>query len=297
MRFYVIIVSFLCCQAIFQIGSAQEITVKVISKTIEKEFNLDANESVEIAGEKAKISIQGWDQNKVKVLMKQISKAPSKSVAEKELDYQRYIFEKHKGVVHIKNYFAIPVGVKELESIQKVEYEIWLPRKIKLSLQNNYGNSTLKALSGNISISTKYGNINLDQYNGSAVIKSYFGDLKVNDFRGSLYTESNHTMITLSKVSGDVELHSVLGDVVMSYSPKLSRCKIVASKADVTLNRLDWNLAYINLSSQFGDLLLPIEEEKKLVRHGKSKLEFKKGRKDQASHVDIRTSFGKIIIP
>ncbi|MGB0525683.1 MAG: DUF4097 family beta strand repeat-containing protein [Flammeovirgaceae bacterium] len=276
---------------------AQRITVQVISKTIEKQFDWSAREEVKVEGEKAKVTVYGWDKSSVKVTLKQISKAPTKEIATKELAYQRYILEKRKGVIHIKNYFAIPKGTHQVEGIQKVEYEIWLPKKSKLTLKNNYGNTSLKNLAGDLHLNTKYGNIILDQYSGNASVKSYFGDLTVNDFAGSLYTDSNHTMTTLSNVAGDVELNSVLGDVIISYSTRITRCKVMANKADVTLNRLDWNQAFIQLSSTYGDLLLPPEQEKNLKKSSSSKMEFKKGDKSQVSHIEIHTSFGKIIIP
>lgn len=275
---------------------AQQITVKVIAKTIEKQFEWETSDQVKVEGEKAKINIRGWDESTVKVVLKQISKAPEKAVAERELAYQRYILEKRKGVIYIKNYFAVPKNVKNIESIQKSEFEIWVPRKIKLQVTNNYGNTTLQMMAGDVNLNTKYGNVQLSNYSGNASVKSYFGDLTVNNFAGSLFVNSNHTMVVLSKVAGDIELNSVLGDIILTYSSKITRCKIRASKADVTINRIVWQNIYIKLYSHYGDILLPSSQDQQLTKLSDSKLSFKKGEKNQASHIDIETSFGKIIV-
>ena len=280
-----------------QQAHAQEITVKVISKTVEKTFTWKPTDKVKIEGEKAKLSIKGWEGNEVKVIMKQISKARTQQVAEKELAYQRYIFDYKKGTIYIKNYFAIPKGTQQMESIQKVEFQIWIPRKTELEVYNNYGNTHLERLSGSLRLNTKYGNIDLNNYSGSANVKSYFGDLTVTDFAGSLHTDSNHTLTILSKMAGDVEIQSILGDVIVTYSEKMNRCKVLASKADVTINHINWKTAFVQLATTHGDLLLPNAQEHYLTNKGDNKIEFKRGDRRQPIHIDIQTSFGKIIIP
>ena len=277
------------------ICEAQTIKLQVVTRTIEKQFEWQKGEPVILEGEKANISIQNWSGSSVKVILKQIAKAPSRAVAEKELNYQKYILETRRTGIRIKNYFVIPKQVKATESILKSEYEVWLPKNCPISINNSYGNITMKSASGMFNINNKYGNIVLEQVSGNLNIESYFGDLAVKGFDGKMWANCNHTLINLIKASGELRLKTTLGDVLIGKASQYKKLEIEASKADVTLEQTNWPNADIQLETKYGDIIVPLSKEKYFTDLTESKKALVRQDKSAVSKIRISATFGKII--
>ncbi|MFT5617952.1 MAG: hypothetical protein ACI85I_001178 [Arenicella sp.] len=293
----IIISSWFCLIWVISIIGLQAQTVKlqVVTKTIEKEFLWEDGEIVIIEGEKANFKVQNWSGSTVKVILKQIAKSPNRAIAEKELVYQKFILEKRKTGIRIKNYFVIPKNVSKTESILKSEYEIWLPKECPMELINSYGNISLESITGKLSVDNKYGNIIVNKLQADLSIKSYFGDLTMREFTGTLSGVCNHTLINLEKVSGKISLKTTLGDVFINDVSSLAKLEIDASKADVTLQNIDWKNADIKLYSKYGDTIVPNSQEKYFTKYSEVERKFEKPNKSAKQRIEINTSFGKIV--
>ncbi len=158
--------------------------VQVVTKTVEKQFDYQPGETLRLEGEKAAITVTGWQGKKVKVILKLIAKAPAQETARRELDFQRYILEKRKEVIHLKNYFVLPKGQKALHAILLAEYEVWVPYQATIAITNTYGNVQVTKKGGRTHIDLKYGNTTLAEVEGVGHYNSYFGDFTAKNISG-----------------------------------------------------------------------------------------------------------------
>ncbi|MDN5201464.1 DUF4097 family beta strand repeat-containing protein [Fulvivirgaceae bacterium BMA10] len=269
--------------------------LQVLTKKIEKTIPIDGQEVLRVEGDKSSIFIDTWAKNEVQVVLKLISKAPDKGIAEKELTFQRYIMEKRKGVIHLKNYLVVPHGTEKLGSIQISEYHIMVPKGCKLEIINQYGDVKVSNVFGVVDIDVKYGKIDLKNINAAVSLKSYFGDLIARNFDGQLSGTTNHTKINLDDVSGEVQLSATLGDVFIGSIGDLRSFKIEASKADITLENPDFERFNFNLDLQYGEILVPSiykEHFKKLKNDSRT---FVYNGPSNAATISLSTSFGNIV--
>ena len=277
------------------IGTMGQTRLQVITKTIEKSFTASSSTNVKIEGEKSTIKINTWNKNEVKVVLKLISKSPGKEKAEKELAYQRYILEKRKETIYMKNYLAMPKSVSKLSSIQVASYEVTIPRGCKIALSNQYGDVDISDLFGVITLEVKYGKIKLENLNAAIQIQSYFGDLIVRNIDGQMDIIANHTKINLDDIAGDIKLRSTLGDVFVGNIDDIKSLEIVASKADITLDNPDYQQFKFSLESKFGDILVPVKYEKYFKVSSRDNKSFIYAPLTNGNPISLRTSFGNII--
>ena len=277
------------------IATMGQTTLQVITKTIEKSFTVSSSTNLKIEGEKSTIKINTWSKNEVNVVLKLISKSPERETAEKELAYQRYILEKKKETIYMKNYLAMPKSVPKLSSIQVASYEVTIPRRCKIALFNQYGDVDISNLFGVLTLEVKYGKIKLENLNAAVQVQSYFGDLIVRNVDGQVDIIANHTKINLDAIAGDVKLRSTLGDVFVGNIDDIKSLEIVASKADITLENPDYQQFKFSLRSEFGDVLVPMKYEKYFKVKNRGNKSFIYQPLEKESSISLRTSFGNII--
>ncbi|MDO1449494.1 DUF4097 family beta strand repeat-containing protein [Rhodocytophaga aerolata] len=269
--------------------------VQVITKTVEKNFSCKEGESIQLEGEKAGIKVMGWEGKEVKVKLKLISKALTRQVAQQELDYQRYILEKRRGVIHLKNYFALPNGKAQLNAILLAEYEVWVPTGASLQITNSYGNVHVANTSGNTSIDSRYGNISLENMNGRGDYKSHFGDFTATTIAGQITCSFTHTKTSIQGITGSASFKNTLGDIYISGLTGISSLTVDAAKSDIHLSMNQLNHYQYQLESQFGEVTLPGHIKSSTVNHSAQLARWQYGAKGLPL-IKVHTSFGKIIL-
>ena len=269
--------------------------LQVITKTIEKSFTASPFSNLKIEGEKSTINVNTWNKNEVKVVLKLISKSPDKDIAERELAFQRYILEKRKETIYMKNYLATPKSVEKLSSIQVSIYDITIPKGCKIEIINQYGDVQVADLFGILTMEVKYGKIKLENLNAAIKIQSYFGDLLARNIDGQMEVIANHTRISLDEIAGDIKLNSTLGDVFVGDMGEVKSLEISASKADITLGNPDYRQFKFSLQSKYGDIMVPAQYEKYFKVNSRDNKSFIYQPLEKRSAVSLKTSFGNII--
>ncbi|QHT70270.1 DUF4097 domain-containing protein [Rhodocytophaga rosea] len=269
--------------------------VQVVTKTVEQQFVYKAGEKIEIEGEKANIQVKGWNQKEVKVILKLISKAPSQETARQELDYQRYILEKKKETLHIKNYFVLPKGKKDIQALLLAEYEIWLPQEATVSIANLYGSIQMESLQGKLTFSSRYGNILLSAIQGKVHIKSYFGDFTAKNISGHIQGSLDHTKTSMDGISGDITLTNNLGDIILSSLNGVKSLRIDAAKSDISLMVKETRQYQYRFTSEFGEITIPDHINTSLVQHTSSMASWQSAQAGLPL-VQVKTTFGTITL-
>ncbi|WP_185154326.1 DUF4097 family beta strand repeat-containing protein [Fulvivirga sp. M361] len=284
--------TFILFLSAFTVGSAQ-IQVKVITKTIERSFDYQAGDALLIRGEKSSIAVNTWEKNAVKVTLKLIAKAVLSEVARKELEYQKYTMNKRKNIINLANQLEFPNNVKELQAILLVEYEIWVPASIQLTINNEYGNIDISGIYGKHIVTNKFGNITLNHVGGTGKIESYFGDFTSKNFSGNHTLDFNKTKTTIDHLSGILSINSRLGDITISNVQRQAALNIEADKSDINLEVLaNWDEFQIKLKSNFGKIKVPHHLTGKMDQ--KNNVSSWRYLGNGKSRINAETSFGVI---
>ena len=163
------------------------------TKTIKKEFPLNANGTVNLLNKYGKIDVKTWGQNRAKVEVTIVVKAGSESQAQTVFDRIRIDFSnddsfvKAETIIESNKSSWFSWGSNDRTEFQ-INYQVYMPTTAALDLSNKYGDATVAPLSSKVNMDIKYGSfrlegvgsgltVNLDYGNGT-VVKS--GDATVN---------------------------------------------------------------------------------------------------------------------
>ena len=284
-------IAFSLCLATMASGQVQ---VDVITKTIEQTYDYYPGDAILIKGEKATITVNSWTDNEVKVNLKLVAKARDTETAERELEFQRYIMEKKKGVISLANYYAIPSGSK-LNSILIAEYELFVPVNARITMDNNYGNISMQGTTGRYVINNKFGKIVLDDVGGIGDVECYFGDFIATELSGQTTVRLNKSKTLIIGISGTLDLETNLGDVTISDPESIRSLEVKAAKSDVNFELSnDWVNYGFDLQSEFGKVMF--SSEYKLIAKEKANVSYYKLKKPGQPEIKCSTNFGSISV-
>ncbi len=270
-------------------------TLQVLTKTVEKQFDDVGTTLINIEGYKSTVNVETWSKNEVKVVLKLISKSPDKAMAKSELSYQRYILEKRRGTIYLKNYLALPSGVTKLNSIQISSYQITVPKGCKLQIKNEYGDVNLKQLYGTLKVDAKYGKVQMDGINAAIDVSTYFGDLQLNNVDGIIKLTANHTNVAMEDIGGQIKLQLTLGDLFVGRINNRTDLSVTASKSDITIENPDYELFNFEMDTSYGDILVPDGLRKYFRSDTQKRKSFIYESTKNGSPIKLKTTFGNIV--
>lgn len=138
------------------------------SKTLQKEYNVNENTSLEIVNKYGEIHIEDWDKQLIRIDVKITVEHNKKAEADELLKMINVTFsdigDAIKAVTEIEDGFGNSRGWFGNHEGKKfrIDYQINIPKSISLKLSNKYGNIFLSNLSGMLEIDLKYGNLNIN---------------------------------------------------------------------------------------------------------------------------------------
>jgi len=267
--------------------------VEVITKTVEKNFSYKRGYTLKIEGKSADIEVVEWESAEVKVIMKLISKGLTKEEATRELQYQKYVIDDIGKTHVIRNYLLLPKTLDELSTIQETAITLYVPGDITIEVQNAFGKTTLKQVSGNMKIENEYGEIYFQGTNGRHNVNSHFGDLKLQGVEGKLNFDLSHTETTIHGFGGEGRIKSNLGNVTVKDLRKISSLEVVGEKSDVSFETSNIDRFKWVIRSKYGEITAPERMTGGIRSIKNTKLEYGSASKPA---VTISTDFGAIEI-
>ena len=162
---YLIILGMLCSVSLFARSEKEFI------RSIEKEFDLLSDGSVEISNRYGNVDIETWTENKVKIVV-------TIKVDTKNEDRAEDLFDKID--INFSNTSASVKAVTEIETIKSKWFKLWdddkdlqinyavqMPASAELTLANKYGDIYVAELGGRADVTLKYGNLRMDGAGGN----------------------------------------------------------------------------------------------------------------------------------
>nr|MCU0347380.1 hypothetical protein [Saprospiraceae bacterium] len=167
--------------------------VQDFTKTIKKEFPLNANGTVNLVNKYGKIDVKTWEKNRAKVEVTIVVKAASESQAQSVFNRIRIEFANDDSFVKAETLIESSKGSWfDWGGSDKTEFQInylvFMPASASLDLSNKYGDALVAPLSGKTKVDVKYGNFRLEgasaglnvtlDYGNGTIVKS--GDATIN---------------------------------------------------------------------------------------------------------------------
>lgn len=291
---------FLCFSfwSILHLGFAQNGTMQVVTKRIDKTFSYRDGYSLNIEGERAEVRVETWSKPEIKVQIVFTAKHSKKEQAEKDLEKMRYITNKEKNKIYLRNYLEVPEGSPEPQSQLVANYVIMMPEECPIYIKNNYGLIDAKDLMSSLKLNTRFSRIGLENIIGDIDINTSFGDLFADNLDGNIKVVSRRSDITLKHMRGRYDINAQYGILNFFATEQLRDFNLKADKSNVFIHTLQPGAFSYNLSVQNGRVDYPNELKFKLLDMkdtGIKKITFKPN-KEYYPNVTISITFGDLFI-
>lgn len=284
--------------SILQWVVAQNNTVQVVTKRIDKSFSYREGYDVNIDGERAEVRVETWKKPEIKVQIEFIAKHNNRDQAEKDLEKMSYLAQRVKNKIYLRNYLNTPEGSPEPESTLKATYVIMLPEECPIYIKNNYGLIDAKNLMSNLRLNTRFSRIGLENIVGNIDINTTFGDLFADQLDGNIKVASRRSDLTLKHMRGRYDIDAQYGILNFFATEGLLDFNLNADKSTVFFHNLNTSAFSYNLSVQNGRVDYPNELKFKLLDvkdTGIKKITFKPN-KEYYPNVTISITFGDLYI-
>ncbi len=273
-------------------------TQQVVTKRIDKTFSYREGYSLNIEGERAEVRVETWSKPEIKVQIELSAKHSKKEQAEKDLEKMRYVTNKEKNKIYLRNYLDVPEGSPETQSQMKAIYIITMPEECDIYIKNSYGLIDAKALRSSVKLNTRFSRIGLDDIMGDIDINTSFGDLFADNLDGNIKVISRRSDLTFKHMRGRYDIDAQYGILNFFATEQLRDFNLRADKSNVFIHTLQPGAFSYNLSVQNGRVDYPNELKFKLLEMkdtGIKKITFKPN-KEYYPNVTISITFGDLFI-
>ncbi len=220
-------------------------TVHVVTKTVEKDFSYHEGYEVNIEGEKADISVTTWAKNEVSVLIEITAKHSDVKIAEADLDNIRYLAERVKNKIYVRNYRA-DKGYQSAANLE-IRYTIVVPEECPVYVKNYFGIANISNLTNRLRVYGEYSQIDMNNIEGLLDIRTRFGDIIGEKIGGNVTINARRSDVTLRDITGSYTINAQYGTLRLHPIAGLTVLNVNAEKSEVFL--------YENGLDKFGYLL------------------------------------------
>ncbi len=190
---------------------ASLISVNALSAEISEVVESSSTETIKIKSAKGSISVQGWDENKIKIS------------GDVDGNYQL----NQSGELTV-----FEASAKNAEHSLK----FLVPNNAELAIDSSDANILLKNVRGGVTANSVNGNVDASKLRKHVEIKSLNGDISLNNTSGYVVLETVNGNISVLGVSGDAVLSSVSGNVDINSNIAALQATNVSGSTSANIN-------------------------------------------------------------
>lgn len=241
-----------------------------------KSYVVEPNSKIEIINKYGEVIIQTWDHDSVKFDVLVRAEGRNSSSVRKSMDRVDVRFRKVGSIISAVTQVSSGGGLlgnlmNEVEGVvgpnQKlqVNYEIWLPENVDLSIENKFGDIYLSDLTGNVDINLSHGDLKGNLVSKSLSLKHSFGKASFEQvtngsmtLRGSDIKIAEAIKLNVESGSSEIEIGKV--DQIQFNSRndkiKLDEVEQIICEGSFTDFTSDYISGTAKLDFSYGDIYL-----------------------------------------
>jgi hypothetical protein len=116
-----------------------------------------------------------------------------------------------------------------------VDYQVYLPEKVTLIINNEYGSCLINDLNAFINLNNKYGDIELNAVKGHIRVFADLCDIQMNDFSGNFELFASNSNLNMKNINGSVIVNNKVGTMTFEPGEELDYLKVTSSYSEIDL--------------------------------------------------------------
>ena len=222
-------------------------------KTIKKEFNVEANALLKVKNSYGNITLTSWEENRVEIEVHIKTNGNNEEKVQKRLDEIDVIFEANSDMVSAKTDFNKGKDgwnwkwSKNNNVNMQVNYNIKLPVKNSVNLNNDYGNIILDRVDGHAKINCDYGRLEIGELRGrNNELNFDYTNKSLIEYMNSGKINADYSSFTLDR-TGDLILHADYTNATIGEMENLEYSSDYGQLEVAEANNVKGNGDYINV--------------------------------------------------
>ncbi|NCD70282.1 DUF4097 domain-containing protein [Mucilaginibacter agri] len=225
------------------------------TKSYSKSYSADGNDRLQLDNTFGKIIVNTWNKNEVKVDIQIKADADQEDEAQKLIDKVTIADSKDGSLISFKtnydrdgnnnwgNWFGS--GKSHVRKIE-INYTVYMPAKMPLTVSNKYGSTQLPDLSGKLIINSSYGSLTAKNLSNSTnEIKVRYGSATIDNLSGSIIDvaygnlnlgESDNLNADVSYGSAKIGKLTTSGNINARYSGTVQVTDVAKSVKNLSVN-------------------------------------------------------------
>lgn len=233
-RFVAAFLSIVLLSSFVSAANTQPTNNKDFTKTIKKDFAVNADGKVRVANRYGKVAVDTWDKKRVKIEVKITVRADSEARAQEGFERIQIQFSDSPSYVSAetvigesqKSFWDSWTSSWGGKIDFTIDYQVFMPASCDLDLANKYGDSHIASMEGDVSLEVKYGNFELEEVLGDLEVNLGYGNGTVTRAR-NISAEGKYCNLKV-RHADDVAITS-----------KYSKIKIEEARAVRTISKYD----------------------------------------------------------
>lgn len=256
-------------------------------KTIKKEFSVNSDAELNVENKYGGIHCNIWDKNIVSIEVYIKVEASSEKKAQRVFEQIDIEINGSSSEVRAETNFSDGWSNESGELDISINYKIFMPKTLKVTLDNNFGDVFIEETSGNTEISVGYGSFIAKKLLGDENILDISFSSAVIDLMKNTDIEIKHSSLNLTEVS-ELSLESKHSGLVID---KADYAEIESQYDDITIGEI----SSLDIECKFSELKIS-KLTKSLIldnEYGGAKIKYIKPGFEE---VIINSSFGGVVM-
>ncbi|WP_298535381.1 hypothetical protein [uncultured Algibacter sp.] len=248
---------------------------ETLTKTIEKTFKMTNGGELHIDNKHGNVSLKGWDENKVKMILNVEVSHKKKENAKELLD--RIVPEtktandfvsitsaiSKKSTSTFSNYFKKVNPFEFDKNNVDIQYTIYLPTNCEIDVTNKFGDVLIDSWTGKLNANVEHGDLWINNSVTNAKVNMKFGKLRgkgitygvINLKNGDIEIEKSENLL-LNTSGTNIELNTIKDLELMSSKDEISISHIKNIKGELKYSniRIDSIASKIDLNMHLAEL-------------------------------------------
>jgi hypothetical protein len=278
-------------------------------KTINKSYNVTADDKLQIENSFGDVMISTWDKNEITVDITIGVNAPSEARAQSimdQIDVKDYheghtiSFKTNVGEIHNGNNGNGRNKTGE-ERTFYIDYVVHMPSANRLRLENSFGKTSVPDFQGEVTLTSKFGSLNTGKLANVDAINVEFGRAAITEISNGKVAFKFNKESRIGKVNGNVKISSEFShNVQFNVGDNIKELSVFESYSGVRLIVTKSLSAEFDIHTSFGsfhnDSDFSIKEQKEDQNdygpHFDKDYNGKAG--DGRARIKIKSSFGSV---
>lgn len=278
--------------------AAQGQDLHVITKKLEKRFAYQSGYEVNIEGEKADVSIMTWDRDEILFEVQFVARHPDKAVAEADVEKMKYVADRVRNKIYVRNYLSIAEGEAPPASNMQAKYQVKVPKDCPVYLKNYFGAAQVANLEKRFRYQGEFSPLGLENVSGEIDMDSRFGDIQGRQLDGQIQISTRRSDLVLEEIQGRYNIQAEYGEIrILSASSGLLDLNIQAEKSNVYLfDRKLLENAYA-LTAAHGRIIFPSDLRMEFLKNTEALKQVSfQPQQEYYPNITISVSFGDIYL-